>query len=44
VVDKTYTKSVHVAYPGVAYQVEVYDPSPATARTVAVSGDVRPVG
>jgi hypothetical protein len=44
VIDKTYTKSVHVAYPGVAYQVEVYDPSPATARAVAVSGDVRPVG
>jgi hypothetical protein len=43
VVDKTYPKSVHLAYPGVAYQVEVFDPSPARARQVAVSGDVQPV-
>ena len=44
VIDKKYSKSVHLAFPGVAYQVEVYDPSPAVARTVAISGDVRPVG
>jgi hypothetical protein len=44
VVDKKDPKSVHVAYPNVNYQVEVYDPSPATALSVASSGSVRPVG
>ena len=44
VVDKKDPKSVHVAYPNVNYQVEVYDPSPATALSVASSGNVRPVG
>ena len=43
VVDPTYPKSVHLAFPGVAYQVEVYDPSPAVSRAVAVSGHVLPV-
>jgi hypothetical protein len=43
VVDTNYPKSVHVAFPGTDYQVEVYDPSPKTARSVAVSGAVRPV-
>jgi hypothetical protein len=43
VVDKPYPKSVHLAYPGVDYQVEVYDPSPARSLQVARSGDVRPV-
>jgi hypothetical protein len=41
-VDTTYPKSVHLAFPGVDYEIEVYDPSPARARAVAVSGDVRP--
>jgi hypothetical protein len=36
-------KSVYVAYPGVPYEIEVYAPSPARARRVATSGDVRPV-
>lgn len=36
--------SVHVAFPGVDYQVEVYDPSPERALEVASSGDVRPAG
>ncbi len=43
VVDGSYPKSVHLAFPGVDYQVEVYDPKPATALSVATSGDVRPV-
>jgi hypothetical protein len=43
VVDTNYPKSVHLAFPGIDYQVEVYDPSPARARAVAVSGSVRPV-
>jgi hypothetical protein len=42
-VDEKYPKSVHVAFPGINYQIEVYDPSPARSRQVAVSGDVRPV-
>jgi len=36
--------SIHLAYPGVDYQVEVYDPSPAKALQVARSGNVRPAG
>jgi hypothetical protein len=39
-----YPKSVHLAFPGVDYQIEVYDPTPAVARAVAYSGDVRSVG
>jgi hypothetical protein len=34
--------SVHLTYPGIDYQVEVYDPSPAKALRVARSGHVRP--
>ena len=43
VVDSKYPKSVHLAYPGVDYQVEVYDASPARALQIAVSGDVKPL-
>ena len=42
VVNQKDPKSVHLAYPGTAYEIEVYDPSPATSREVALSGDVRP--
>jgi hypothetical protein len=42
-VDTRSRKSVHIAYPGVDYQVEVFDPSPAGSRRVALSGEVRPV-
>jgi len=42
-VDEKYPNSVHLAYPGAAYQIEVYDPSPARSLEVARSGDVRPV-
>lgn len=42
-VDAKDPKSVHVAFPNVNYQVEVYDPSPATALSVASSGSIRPV-
>ena len=35
--------SVHLAYPGINFQVEVYDPSPARSLRIARSGDVRPV-
>jgi hypothetical protein len=37
-------ENVHIAYPGVDYQVEVYDPVPSRARALARSGDVKPVG
>jgi hypothetical protein len=38
--DATYPKSVHMAFPGASYQIEVYDPSPAVARRVALSGAI----
>jgi hypothetical protein len=44
VVDAGYPKSIHVAYPGVPYQVEVFDPSPARARAIVSSGTVKAVG
>lgn len=37
-------KSVHVAYPGVDYEIEVYDPTPGRARLIALSGRLRAVG
>jgi hypothetical protein len=36
-------KSAHIAYPGVDYQIEVYDPVPGRAHAIALSGRVRPV-
>jgi hypothetical protein len=36
--------SVHVAYPNSDVQVEVYDPSPAAARQIVSSGNVRAIG
>jgi hypothetical protein len=44
VVRQDYPKSVHLAYPGVDYQVEIYHPSPQRSLQVAVSGAVAPVG
>ncbi len=35
--------SAYVAYPGVEYQVELYDPNPAEVRRLATSGAVKPV-
>jgi hypothetical protein len=43
-VDQGYPNSVHMAFPGVDYQVEVFDPSPRKSRNVATSGNVAPVG
>ena len=42
-VDAGHPQSVHLAYPGVDDQVEVYDPSPARSLKLARSGAVRPV-
>jgi hypothetical protein len=41
--DAAYPKSVHLAFPGVNYEVEVYDFSPTRSRRVALSGQVQPV-
>ncbi len=43
VVDGSYPKSIHIAYPGVSYQIEVYDPSPSTGRKLVASGAISPV-
>jgi hypothetical protein len=44
VVSSTYPESVHVAYPGVDYQVEVYDPTPGNATTIVASGALAAIG
>ena len=38
-----YPTSVYVAFPKLNFEIEVYDPSPKVARSVAASGAVRPV-
>jgi len=42
-VDTRTPKSIHVAYPHVGYQVDVFDPSASRAQRVAFSGSVRPI-
>jgi len=37
-------KSVHLAYPGLDYQIEVYDPVPGRALALALAGRVTRVG
>ena len=41
---KSYPESVHVAYPNVDYQVEVFDPTPGTATTLVRSGQLLTIG
>ena len=41
VLDGAYPESVHLAYPGVDYQVEVYDPTPRRALHLVAAGDLR---
>jgi hypothetical protein len=41
---KSYPQSVHLAYPSVDYQVEVYAPTPGTARALVASGQVAAFG
>jgi hypothetical protein len=36
-------KSVYLGYPNTTYQVEVYDPSPQQARTLILSGQIKPI-
>lgn len=42
--DATDPRSVHLAFPGVPYEIEVYDPVAKTARTIAMSGRIKPAG
>jgi hypothetical protein len=44
VVDTRAPTSIHLAYPGSDYQVEVFDPSPARARQVVSSNQVKSIG
>jgi hypothetical protein len=44
VYDKGYPQSIHLAYPGSDYQIEVYDPSAASARAIVSSGQLRSIG
>lgn len=43
-VDKSHPQSVYVAYPGIDYQVEVYDPTPKQALDLVLSAAVGPIG
>jgi hypothetical protein len=43
VYDAAGSTSVHLAYPGHAYQVEVFAPKPGVARRLVASGGVRPL-
>jgi hypothetical protein len=44
VLDTGYPESVHIAYPGLDYQVEVYDPTPARAMRLVSAGEVAGLG
>jgi hypothetical protein len=44
VFDRSYPKSIHLAYPGSDYQVEVFDPSPTQVRELVSSGQVSTIG
>ena len=44
VLDAGYPQSVHIGYPHVNFQVEVYDPTPARAMQLVSSGELKSVG
>jgi hypothetical protein len=44
VLDRGYPKSVHLAYPGVDYQVEVFDPTPSAAMQTVAAGHLAALG
>jgi hypothetical protein len=44
IVDAGNPKSVHLAFPGSDYQIEVFDPSPARARRIVAAGRLKNVG
>jgi hypothetical protein len=39
-----YPKSVYIAWPKVNFEIEVYDPKPAVAKSIAASGSVVAIG
>lgn len=41
---KTRPTHVYIAYPGSNYQIEVFDPRPAVALRLVMSGQIKPVG
>jgi hypothetical protein len=41
--NRKHPTNVYVAYPGAAFQLEVYDPVPADAKRLSSNGSVRPV-
>jgi hypothetical protein len=43
VVDTSYPESIHVAFPGTSYEIEVFDPSPAETLRAVESGDLQVV-
>lgn len=44
VVSSTSPENVHVAYPGVDFQVEIFDPTPGTATAIVAAGQLKAVG
>jgi hypothetical protein len=42
--DKNRPTSVYLAYPGLEYQIEVFDPTPARARKLVASEQIKPMG
>ena len=40
---RTRPDSVYLVFPGALYEVEVYDPNPATALRLATAGKVVPI-
>ena len=42
VVDGASPKRIYVAYPGVGYQIEIFDPSPSAGRKLVASGAISP--
>jgi hypothetical protein len=44
VLDRGYPKSVHAAYPGVDFQIEVFDPTPSAAMQTVAAGHLAALG
>ena len=44
VYDRSYPKSIHLAYPGSNFQIEVFDPSASRVRSLVSSGQVSTIG
>jgi hypothetical protein len=44
VIDASNPKSIHLAYPGSNYEIEVFDPSAARARQIVSSAKLTPIG